>query len=259
MIVTSLMKIINLNGKSYVLSQDSSCNADILFVDSDDELAMKQVQIRKKSNSSIPVIITSTQDKKPANSDYYYLPKKKLGSQLIKILDEISVKHLKKIPVPVVSENIPTSIPTKTPEAPKKSSNEQSEKSRVLVIDDSLAVRTQMQIFLQNYSLNIDVAESAEKGIELASTTKYDLIFLDIVLPEMNGYKACKLLKLAPISFNTPVVMLTGKSSTFNKLRGVMAGCDQYLTKPVNGGQLLSVLKEYIPVLTKNKNTLRRT
>ncbi|MBL4660877.1 MAG: response regulator [Alcanivoracaceae bacterium] len=115
-----------------------------------------------------------------------------------------------------------------------------------------------MQIFLQNYSLKTDVAESAEKGIELASTTKYDLIFLDIVLPEMNGYKACKLLKLAPTSFNTPVVMLTGKSSTFNKLRGVMAGCDQYLTKPVNGSRLLSVLKKYIPVLKKNKNILRR-
>ncbi|MBL4660876.1 MAG: hypothetical protein JKY19_11015 [Alcanivoracaceae bacterium] len=63
MIVSSLMKIINLNGKSYVLSLDSHCNADILFVDSDDELAMKQVQIRKQRNNSIPVIITSTKDK----------------------------------------------------------------------------------------------------------------------------------------------------------------------------------------------------
>jgi twitching motility two-component system response regulator PilG len=63
----------------------------------------------------------------------------------------------------------------------------------------------------------------------------------------MDGYKVCKLIKAEKTTRSTPVVMLTGKTSPFNKVRGVMAGCDRYLTKPVVAEELRTVLRKYIP------------
>jgi len=97
--------------------------------------------------------------------------------------------------------------------------------------------------------LAVDLAEDAEVALELIEKGNYDVIFLDVVLPEMDGYKVCKLVKTNAMTRSIPVVMLTGKTSPFNKVRGVMAGCDRYLTKPVDAEELKVVLHKYIPEL----------
>ena len=91
------------------------------------------------------------------------------------------------------------------------------------------------------------MAEDAEAALDLIEGRNYDVIFLDVVLPEMDGYKVCKLIKADAMTRSIPIVMLTGKSSPFNKVRGVMAGCDHYLTKPVDAERLRTVLHEFIP------------
>ncbi len=95
--------------------------------------------------------------------------------------------------------------------------------------------------------MSVDLAEDAETALDLIANGNYDLIFLDVVLPEMDGYKVCKLIKSKETTRSIPVVMLTGKTSPFNKVRGVMAGCDGYLTKPVVAVDLKTVLQKYIP------------
>jgi twitching motility two-component system response regulator PilG len=97
------------------------------------------------------------------------------------------------------------------------------------------------------HDLAVDFAEDAEAALELIESGNYDVIFLDIVLPEMDGYKVCKLIKSNVVTRSIPIVMLTGKTSPFNKVRGVMAGCDRYLTKPVDAEELKTVLHKYLP------------
>ena len=115
-----------------------------------------------------------------------------------------------------------------------------------LVVDDSLSVRTQMKIFLNRQNLVVHLAENAEIGLQMVKQQRYNIIFLDVVLPEMDGYKACKLIKREKLASKVPIIMLTSKKSAFNRVRGVMAGCDVYLTKPVDARKLVKIIDKNI-------------
>ncbi|OUD15755.1 hypothetical protein TPSD3_01770 [Thioflexithrix psekupsensis] len=113
------------------------------------------------------------------------------------------------------------------------------------MVDDSLPVRKSMEIHLGLLGMDIDFAETGEEALELVKTTVYDIIFLDVMLPGVDGYKVCKTIKSDKMSKNTPVVMLTGKGSRFDKLKGTMAGASVYLTKPVEPEKLAEVIKQF--------------
>jgi len=115
----------------------------------------------------------------------------------------------------------------------------------VLVVDDSLPVRRQMQIEFQLRNDTLDVAESAESAMKAIETKKYDIIFLDVVMPGMDGYAACKKIKKNKLNAQTPVVLLTSRSSSFDKIKGALAGCDAYLVKPINHNEFESVYEKF--------------
>lgn len=108
----------------------------------------------------------------------------------------------------------------------------------VLVVDDSEAVREQMRRTLAPLALNIDVADSGEKAIGMTAGRNYACIFLDVMLPGVDGYQVCRLIKSKPTGHRAPVIMLTSRSSPFDRIRGSMAGCDSYLAKPVDEARL---------------------
>lgn len=107
-------------------------------------------------------------------------------------------------------------------------------KYRALVVDDSKMVLNQLRQELSAYNFQADVAESGEQGLEMLAASDYDIILLDVVLPGIDGYQVCKNIKRIPGKKHIPVVMLTSKSSPFDKVRGSMSGCSAYLTKPVD-------------------------
>jgi two-component system cell cycle response regulator len=118
---------------------------------------------------------------------------------------------------------------------------------RVLVVDDSLAVRKFMETKLAPYAFGVDFAESGEQAIGFTGEKTYTCVFLDVILPGVDGYQVCKLIKSKKSAGKpTAVVMLTSKSSPFDKIRGTMAGCDAYLTKPVDEDRLLEVISKFI-------------
>ena len=117
----------------------------------------------------------------------------------------------------------------------------------VLVCDDSSTVRESMRQRLKPFGLNVDYAESGEQAIGLTGTKHYACVFLDVMMPGIDGYQVCKLIKSIKRANHTAVIMLTGKSSPFDRIRGTMAGCDAYLTKPVNEDKLLEVINRYLP------------
>ncbi|MDX1527139.1 MAG: response regulator [Gammaproteobacteria bacterium] len=115
---------------------------------------------------------------------------------------------------------------------------------RALVVDDSLPVRKQVSMALERCGIKADQAEDGDTALKLVSETNYNIIFLDVIMPGVDGYEVCKTIKRDKLKKNIPIVMLTGKSSPFDKVKGKLSGCDTYLTKPVS-------IKEFKRTLTK--------
>jgi two-component system, cell cycle response regulator len=117
----------------------------------------------------------------------------------------------------------------------------------VLVVDDSATVRAFMRAKLAPFHFDVDYAETGEKAIDMAQAKHYTCIFLDILMPGMDGYQVCKRIKSSTATKQSAVVMLSSKSSAFDKFRGSWAGCDAYLGKPVAEDELLATIAKFLP------------
>ena len=102
-----------------------------------------------------------------------------------------------------------------------------------LVVDDSLTVREQMRMALERVGITCDQADSAEAAMQLLQHNSYNLAFVDVVMPGTDGYELCRKIKHNSYTRMMPVLMLTSRSSPFDRARGALSGCDSYLTKPI--------------------------
>jgi CheY-like chemotaxis protein len=106
---------------------------------------------------------------------------------------------------------------------------------RILVVDDSPAIQKSLEInllTLKNIG-EIDFADSGEEALEKIDTKQYDVIFLDVMMPGIDGYETCTQIRKNPNYKHTPVVMVSAKCSPLDEVKGIIAGCTTYLTKPV--------------------------
>jgi two-component system, cell cycle response regulator len=117
----------------------------------------------------------------------------------------------------------------------------------VLVVDDSVAVRAQLCSQLESYGLRVTSVSSGEAAIRAAAISSYGCILMDVMMPCMSGYEACRAIKANANGGNgAHIVMLTGRTSPFDRIQGKMAGCDAYLTKPVDPDKLYEVISRFI-------------
>lgn len=121
----------------------------------------------------------------------------------------------------------------------------------VLVVDDSATVRAFMHAKLTPFRFDVDFASNGETAIDLAQGKKYTCIFLDIMMPGIDGYEVCKRLKSSAATKDAAVVLLSSKSSAIDKFRGNWAGCDAYLSKPVGEDDLLATIARFLPSARK--------
>jgi two-component system cell cycle response regulator len=143
-------------------------------------------------------------------------------------------------------EAVQSGGPSQAPSSPKPAAA--TADAAVLVVDDNQTVRKFMEAKLQPFGIAADFAETGEQAVGLTGTKEYTCVFLDVVLPGIDGYQVCKLIKGNKQAVKrTAVVMLTSRSSPFDKLRGSLAGCDEYLTKPVDENHLLEVIAKFLP------------
>ena len=117
----------------------------------------------------------------------------------------------------------------------------------VLIVDDSATVRAFMRAKLARFRFDLDYAESGEQAIDMALAKDYNCVFLDIMMPGIDGYTVCKRMKSSPSMKDMTVIMLSSKSSAFDKFRGNWAGCDAYLGKPVTEKELHDTVARFIP------------
>lgn len=137
----------------------------------------------------------------------------------------------------------------------KESSRTDSHVS-ALVVDDSTTLRRLMELILVPLGFDIDFVDSGERAVELSKRKSYDIVFLDVLLPGIDGYRVCKTLKGDKRTKATRVVMLTSKDSAIDKVRGMMAGSDVYLTKPVDRVDLIKAIDKCLPRVEFSRKTL---
>lgn len=116
---------------------------------------------------------------------------------------------------------------------------------KVMVIDDSNTIRRSAEIFLGQAGCTVIVAEDGFDALAKVGDHAPDLIFCDILMPRLDGYQTCALIKKSPRYSEIPVVMLSSKDGLFDRARGRMVGSDQYLTKPFTKDSLLKAVAQY--------------
>lgn len=116
---------------------------------------------------------------------------------------------------------------------------------RVVLIDDSNTIRRSGQIFLSQAGINVVLAEDGFDGIAKVVESKPDVIFVDVMMPRLDGYQTCALIKNHPEFKHTPVIMLTSKDTLFDRARGKLVGANQYLTKPFSKKGLIEAVMEH--------------
>jgi CheY-like chemotaxis protein len=171
-------------------------------------------------------------------------------SRLIKMLDKYTIKELDYIPELSIDEHDGRDIESNTVYSLVEFINEKKPtqpSKKVLVVDDSEVVRHQLGLELKMKNFEATYAESGEEALTLLKMKKYDLLFLDVMLPGVDGYTVCKHIKRNPLLKSMPVIMLTSRTSRFDKLKGTLAGCDTYATKPVNHQEFNRIAKKYLP------------
>ncbi len=120
---------------------------------------------------------------------------------------------------------------------------------RALVVDDCTTLQRQISLTLESLGIEIECTDRGDEAIKLVFSKPYHIIFLDVMLPGVDGYEVCKRVKRDARTKHVPVIMLTSKGSTFDKVKGIMAGTNAYLTKPVEKSNLLAALEEHVPRL----------
>jgi twitching motility two-component system response regulator PilG len=118
---------------------------------------------------------------------------------------------------------------------------------KVLVIDDSNTIRRSAEIFLAQGGHEVVLAEDGFDALAKVSDHIPALIFCDILMPRLDGYQTCAIIKRNPRFAHVPVIMLSSKDGLFDKARGRMVGSEDYLTKPFTKEQLLRAVAQYRP------------
>ena len=112
----------------------------------------------------------------------------------------------------------------------------------VLLIDDSNTIRRSGEIFLSQAGAKVLLAEDGFDGLSKVVDHKPDIIFVDVMMPRLDGYQTCALIKNHRDFKDVPVVMLTSKDTLFDRARGKLVGSDQYLTKPFSKKSLIEAV-----------------
>jgi len=117
---------------------------------------------------------------------------------------------------------------------------------KVMVIDDSKTIRRTAETLLKKEGCAVVTATDGFEALAKIADEKPDIIFVDIMMPRLDGYQTCALIKNNQVFKQTPVVMLSSKDGLFDRARGRIVGSDQYLTKPFTKDELLGAIREHV-------------
>ncbi len=128
--------------------------------------------------------------------------------------------------------------------------SEQFNGLKVMVVDDSKTIRRTAETLLKKAGCEVETAVDGFDALAKIVDKRPDIIFVDIMMPRLDGYQACALIKNNKEFKSTPVIMLSSRDGLFDRAKGRIVGSDQYLTKPFSKDELLSAIREHASVET---------
>lgn len=233
-------RLTNTRPRTYLFTVNDDVPADIYLVDSDDEEALRRWEYAQVPRSAPAVFLTIRRDASAGQRQFRrpMAPSALLG--LVKLLDEITIQEFSFVPELCIGQDdiaTPGGLAISTKDA----------RYSALVLDDSTTVLAQVGMLLNLSGVAADFADSAEMALDFIARNSYDVAFLDVVLPgEMDGYQVCKAIKKNKHTRGTAVVMLTSRSSAIDRVKATLAGCDAFLTKPVENETFQQTLHRFI-------------
>ena len=130
-----------------------------------------------------------------------------------------------------------------------------SQNLKVMVIDDSKTIRRTAETLLRKFGCDVITAVDGFDALAKIADNQPGIIFVDIMMPRLDGYQTCALIKNNSAFKNTPVIMLSSKDGLFDKAKGRIVGSDQYLTKPFTKDELLGAIKTHVPSFVQSEET----
>ena len=118
--------------------------------------------------------------------------------------------------------------------------------AKVMVIDDSQTIRRTAETLLAREGYTVITAQDGFEALSKIADHQPDIIFIDIMMPRLDGYQACALIKGNPRYGRTPIIMLSSKDGLFDRARGRIVGSDEYLTKPFTKDELIGAVRAHI-------------
>jgi two-component system, cell cycle response regulator len=226
---------------------DDAGKANVAIVNADDEAAMQTWHILAE-NKPAPILLLLTATEQVPFTKYHF--SRPYGpSKVLMWLDKIVKDWREFVPEVKIFSSAAKSAHR---EYFQPGQNMTSARHRALVVDDSATVRKQLVLELGCFNIQVDTAETGEQGLGKIAKNRYDIIFLDVVMPGADGYQVCKSIRKIQATKRTPIIMLTSKSSQFDRVRGSLAGCSTYLTKPVDYENFYQVLEGYLAATKEN-------
>jgi twitching motility two-component system response regulator PilG len=127
-------------------------------------------------------------------------------------------------------------------------SDESVATARVMVVDDSVTIRRTAESLLRREGFDVVTAEDGFEALSRIVDSRPDIIFLDIMMPRLDGYQTCAVIKNNQEFGKTPVVMLSSKDGIFDRARGALVGSEHYVTKPFTREELLEAIQDHLPL-----------
>jgi CheY-like chemotaxis protein len=119
-------------------------------------------------------------------------------------------------------------------------------RKRILVVDDSKTALMMTTMIVNKGAYDVVTAGDGEEGVQKALADKPDLILMDVMMPKMDGFEACKRLRSHEPTRDIPIIMVTTRGELTNVEIGYEAGCSDYVTKPINSVELLTKIRNYL-------------
>ncbi|MCP4409640.1 MAG: response regulator [Gammaproteobacteria bacterium] len=247
-VLRSIFSLSAIRDRTYVATESLAKGAfEILMVGKENETAIAKLKSTYCDTTGTPKLPTVLVGKnRLADPRYYNLTLPLRGIRVLSKLDQLTIKEFNFIPELVIGREDKQQLSEEMLNKVLPAQNADAREIRMLVVDDSEPVRKQLEIQLNMLGMRTELAESAERAMELIKERRYACIFLDVVMPGADGYSVCKAVKRDSRLKQTPVVMLTSKSSPFDRVKGKLAGCNAYLTKPVEREAFAKVIKPYL-------------
>jgi two-component system, cell cycle response regulator len=210
---------------------------DIAIVSVNDEVAETQLVSALQRKPNLQVLFIGGNESQVANKTNHLLHKK-LVSDLVPTLERMAASMSAALPggpsIVTAPSGPVTPVVSKSPSVLHLATKPTRERLRALVVDDSPTVRMQLTQTIERMGMKCDSADGAAAALQMLYGNAYHVIYVDVVMPDMDGYKLTREIKRDAAHKATPVIILTSQGSPFDRARGALAGCDTFLTKPVD-------------------------